>query len=120
MFPGESEQSPEYLPGDVIFRLRTAPHHVFQRVGANLFADLQLTMLEALLGFSKNIVHLDGRVVTVSSQDVVQPFQVKVIHGEGMPKHESYEKGDLHVKLIVKLPQEVSSAQRVLLAQVFS
>ena len=74
----------------------------------NLFTEIKITLKESLLGFEKEIKHLDGRYIKISSDEVVQPFEVKVIHGEGMPVHESYQKGDLHVKFIVVLPYKIT------------
>lgn len=89
-------------------------------MGHNLFTNLNLSLEEAMLGFSRTITHLDGRVITVSSDQVVQPFQVNIITAEGMPKHESYEKGDLHVKYVVTLPRQLSDSQKALVTKMFS
>ena len=95
-FEGESEQHPDYLPGDIIFYLREENHHRFKREQNDLHTSMTLTMKEALLGFNKSIQHMDGRHVTVSSDEPVQPNQVLVIKEEGMPIHNTpAEKGDM-------------------------
>jgi DnaJ-class molecular chaperone len=53
--------------GDLIFTVKQKPHPTFKRVGNNLFFDMHLNLQESLLGFSKTLTHLDGRIVTVKS-----------------------------------------------------
>ena len=64
---------------------------------------------QALLGFTRNLTHLDGHVVPLVRKGVTQPGYVQTIKGEGMPLFErpsSY--GDLFVEYIVVLPTELS------------
>jgi len=53
VFERESEQSPDYTPGDVVFSLRTQRHNLFTRVGDNLYTNLPIDLKDALLGFRK-------------------------------------------------------------------
>lgn len=65
MLDKEAEQVPDLGRGDLIFTMKQKPHKTFRRVGRNLYADVELTLEEALLGFQRDIVHLDGHVVRV-------------------------------------------------------
>ena len=56
---------PALQPGDVIFVLEPKPHKTFKRVGNDLILDKDITLQEALTGFSFNINHLDDRVLQV-------------------------------------------------------
>lgn len=121
VFPRESEQSPDYMPGDVIFTLRQRPHHTFRREGNDLHTDLTISLKEAILGFSKRIRHLDDHYTEVSSNEIIQPFQVKKIAGQGMPIHGVPSQfGDLYVRFIVELPKKLSQSDRELLEKVFA
>ena len=72
-----------------------------------------LTFLsQALLGFERNITHLDGHIVQLKRNGVTQPGFVQVIQGEGMPIYESTGYGDLYVEYNVILPSELSSEMR--------
>lgn len=68
--------------------------------------NLDISLEEALLGYDKTINHLDGHSVRLRSNtnEIVQPFSVKIIRGEGMPIRGTGEFGDLHVKMIVTFP----------------
>jgi DnaJ-class molecular chaperone len=66
---------------------------------------------EALLGFEREITHLDDRKITVKRGIVTQPGDIIIIRGEGMPAHQSSEKGDLFVKVDIKFPQILTEKQ---------
>ena len=121
VFPRESEQHPDYVPGDVIFVLRLQPHSVFKRIGNNLYSDLKISLKDSILGFKKQIRHLDDHYTQIESNSIVEPFSVKIIKEEGMPVHNfPYQKGDLHVKYIIKLPTKLSDKDKDLLRKLFS
>eukprot|EP00828_Plagiopyla_frontata_P020265 TRINITY_DN2588_c0_g1_i8.p2 TRINITY_DN2588_c0_g1~~TRINITY_DN2588_c0_g1_i8.p2 ORF type:complete len:185 (-),score=37.79 TRINITY_DN2588_c0_g1_i8:75-629(-) len=123
VFERESEQSPDYIPGDVIFQLRTQPHSYFNRIGDNLYIDQRISLKESILGFKKQLKHLDNHYVQIESEenDIIQPFQVKILKEEGMPVHKyPSQKGDLHTKFIVNLPTRLSSEDKDLLKQIFA
>jgi len=52
-----------------------------------LHLTLEITLKDALLGFTTIIDHLDDHEVEISETQVVSPGQVRKIKGEGMPVH---------------------------------
>jgi len=123
VFERESEQHPDYTPGDVIFTLRQQPHSRFKRIGNTLFYDCQLDLKEAILGFKKTVKHLDDHYTEISAKpnEVIQPFSVKIIKGEGMPVHnDPGTYGDMHVKFNVKLPKKLSDKDKELIKKIFA
>jgi DnaJ-related protein SCJ1 len=108
----EADQSPDEIPGDVIFTVSTAPHPIFTRKGNDLEASFNLTLREALLGFEKKLTHLDGHEVEIDEPSVVQFNQQYVIKDEGLPIHHvPSEKGTLTVTYKVILPESLTEAQ---------
>jgi len=109
---GEADQSPDdERPGDIIFELVEAEHAVFDRAGADLHAELEISLSEALTGFSRvGVVHLDGRGIQLDVQQpegrVLRPEQVLKIRGEGMPLKRSDAKGDLYLTIKVVFPED--------------
>lgn len=71
-----------------------------------------ISLKEALLGFEKRIKHLDDHEVPVSRGTVSQPGDIIRIRGEGMPVHQTSERGDLYVKLEIKFPDILTETQR--------
>ncbi|CAG9311634.1 unnamed protein product [Blepharisma stoltei] len=120
IFPGQSEQSPDWFPGDIIFVLKLKPHTRFERKGNDLSTSIRLTLKEALLGYSKQISHLDGHVVQIDYTGVTQPESVRIIKGEGMPHQDvPSNKGNLHVRFIVDLPGKLTPDQENTIKQLF-
>ena len=112
-FERASEQRPGFIPGDVIMVLRQRSHRTFERKGDDLFHTMTLTLAEALTGFKKTIMHLDGHEVTVKSDKVTQYGDVRIIEDEGMPVHNFPSQfGKLHVKFVVKFPSSFSPSQK--------
>lgn len=113
-FPRAGDQVPDIdtTPGDVIFTLHTVPHAQFTRRGNDLYMIQPITLLEALVGFTKTFAHLDGHIVTLTRNRVTQPNFVDKILDEGMPHHNfPSEFGALFVEYTVILPSKVTSAQ---------
>ena len=111
MLEGEADQIPDQVPGNIIFELVEAPHSIFRRLGADLSADLEVTLAEALCGFSKIAVkHLDGRGLNINHSypqgRILRPGQILKITGEGMPHKKSELKGDLYLRVVVKFPED--------------
>ncbi|CAG9315644.1 unnamed protein product [Blepharisma stoltei] len=120
VFPGQSEQSPDWFPGDIIFVLKLKNHARFERRGNDLVTSIRLTLKEALLGYSKQISHLDGHVVQIDFTGVTQPESVRIIKGEGMPHQDvPSNKGNLHVRFIVDLPGKLTLDQENTVRQLF-
>ncbi|GAV82536.1 DnaJ domain-containing protein/DnaJ_C domain-containing protein [Cephalotus follicularis] len=99
-------------PGDLKFRIRTAPHDRFRREGNDLHATVTITLLQALVGFEKTIKHLDEHLVDIGSKGITKPKEVRKLKGEGMPLHFSNKKGDLYVTFEVLFPLKLTDEQK--------
>lgn len=109
-FSGEADEIPGTLPGDVIIVVQQKEHERFKRKGADLVETMDLTLSEALCGFTKVITHLDGRTlrVKVAPGEVTPHQNVKMINNEGMPYHGSpFTKGRLFLVFSVKFPKKL-------------
>ena len=108
---GEADQSPGQEPGDLIFVLEEKEHDIFKRSGADLTANIEITLAEALCGFSRTVIKtLDGRGLHVDHQKplggVLKPMQVIKIANEGMPIKKSDRKGNLYLIVDVRFPKD--------------
>jgi len=112
-FENEGDEQPDAVPGDLIFKIATEPHKRFVRQGDNLHTKMNITLLEALVGFSKSFKHLDGHRVTIERSEVTIPGFVQRVPEEGMPRHNfASEKGDLFVEFWVLFPESVTEDQK--------
>jgi len=120
-FSGEGDQEPNVIPGDVIILLAQEEHKIFTRDGADLMMQKEITLVEALCGFTFTVTHLDGRILLVKSipGEVIKPGDVREIPNEGMPIHKRpFDKGSLIVKFSVKFPDSISAEQAQALTKV--
>lgn len=105
---GEADQVPDQTPGDIVFTLVEEDHEIFQRAGDDLSAELNISLSEALTGFSRVVLkHLDGRGIHLNHPQgkVLKPGQILKIAGEGMPLKKSDLKGDLYLVVKIEFPE---------------
>lgn len=71
-----ADEHPDADAGDVVFVLKQQEHAVFKRKGADLFIERNISLVEALCGFSLELVHLDGRklLIKTSPGEIVRPM----------------------------------------------
>lgn len=62
--------------------------------GDDLALEVSIPLVDALVGFSTKIGHLDGHKVPISTKGVTRPGDVLTLAGEGMPRAPARESGD--------------------------
>ncbi|KAH9928309.1 DnaJ-domain-containing protein [Fomitopsis serialis] len=110
----EGDESPDYEPGDIVLRIKSRKTQgSWRRKESALYWKETIGVDEALLGFERNLTHLDGHVVQIKRDVVTQPGFVEVVDGEGMPTPEhEHSHGNLYVEYTVVLPTEVSPEKK--------
>lgn len=77
VYEGEGDESPDFEPGDVVLRVsskkRGEGEEGWKRKEANLYWTEIIGVDDALLGFKRNITHLDGKPVEIKRTGVTQP-----------------------------------------------
>ncbi|KAJ3734291.1 hypothetical protein DFJ43DRAFT_1130897 [Lentinula guzmanii] len=121
VFEGEGDESPDWEAGDVILRVRSRRDKGgWRRKESSLYWRETIGIDEALLGFDRNLTHLDGHEVRLIRKGPTQPGFVQKIEGEGMPLFDNHNlHGDLFVEYNVVLPIELSQQQRRKLSEAF-
>jgi len=126
-FTGEGNQLPDHANGDVLFVLKMKPHPRFQRGSgrtrggrdeSDLMMELNISLLQALTGFTLPVTHLDGRLLLLKSQpqQIIKPGDVKEVPGEGMPTYKRpFDKGLLILKFNIVFPTTIAPEQVQLL-----
>ncbi|EPE04273.1 hypothetical protein F503_01277 [Ophiostoma piceae UAMH 11346] len=105
---GEADQLPDQIPGDIVFTLVEEPHEIFSRAGDDLTAELDITLAEALTGFSRVVLkHLDGRGIHIDHPrgKILHPGEFLKVVGEGMPRKRGDDKGDLYLHVKIQFPE---------------
>ena len=96
------------IAGDLYVKIHIAPHATFRREGRNLIMDLDIKLTDALLGAEYTIRLLDTSTITLKIPQGISVGEVLRVRGKGIPIDRS-RKGDLLVKLNIKLPKNLSS-----------
>ncbi len=113
-FTGESDEFPEYEPGDVVVEIQVEKHKKFVRKGADLVYTADITLVEALCGYELVIEHLDKRKILIKNKlgEVVKPGVLKTIKELGMPFFEQpFRHGNLYINFEFVFPSSVDQNQ---------
>jgi DnaJ-related protein SCJ1 len=74
VFEGEGDENPDWEPGDVVLRVRSKKEKGgWRRKESSLYWKETIGVDEALLGFERNLTHLDGHIVQLKRNGVTQP-----------------------------------------------
>lgn len=99
--------------GDLYIKINVAPHPIFKREGNDLVMDLNLKLSDALLGTKYPIKTLDGDI-EVTIPEGVGINEILRVKGKGVPNART-KRGDLLIKLNIKLPSKISRKARELI-----
>ena len=102
---GKGEPGPNGgKPGDLYLIIHVKPHPLLRRDGNDLHMEIPVTVREAIAGGSITVPTLDG-LIKLKVPPKSQNGQILKVKGKGAVKAKSKERGDLMVKLLVKVPQ---------------
>lgn len=119
---GEGNHEPGKQISDLNMKVDIQPHPVFTRVGADLVLNKEITLKEALLGYSFDVKYLDGSTLTISSSpgETVNNGETKYIAGMGLPffrDPSGHKRGNLLINFKVKMPSKPLSPALLSLIQ---
>ncbi|WP_074408762.1 MULTISPECIES: molecular chaperone DnaJ [Aquimarina] len=106
-----NEASGNGIAGDLLVAIEEQEHPELQREGNNLHYDLYISFSEAVLGASREIDTVSGKV-RIKIEDGVQSGKILRLRGKGIPSLNGYGKGDLLVHVNVWTPKALSKEQR--------
>ena len=98
-------------PADAYVIVETAPDPRFIRRGADLWHSEEIDVPDAVLGTTRQVATLDGRV-SITIAPGTQPGTTLRIAGKGLPHFASNGMGDLHIALAVRIPEHVTDRDR--------
>lgn len=99
------------IDGDLIVVIEEIKHDTLKREGTNLHYDLYVNYSEAVLGDSKNIDTVSGKV-KIKIEPGTQSGKILRLRGKGLPSIDHYGNGDLLVHVNVWTPQSLSKEQK--------
>ncbi len=115
---GEGEAGTNGTPaGDLYVEINVQQHNLFTRREADLICDIPISFSQASLGAEIEIPSLEGNTVKLKIPAGTQSHQVLRLKGKGMPGVRSSRHGDMHIRVIVQVPQKLSARQKELLEE---
>ncbi len=110
---GKGNEAPgkNSIPGDLLVLIEEVQHETIKREGSNLHYDLYINFSEAVLGTSKEIETVTGKV-KIKVDAGTQSGKILRLKGKGLPSIERYGNGDFLIHINVWTPQELTKEQR--------
>ncbi|KJD34971.1 molecular chaperone DnaJ [Tamlana sedimentorum] len=109
---GKGNEAPgNGISGDLIVVIEEETHDKLQREGDNLHYDLYISFPEAVLGTSKEINTVTGKV-RIPIDAGVQSGKILRLRGKGIPSINGYGSGDLLVHVNVWTPKTLNKKQK--------
>jgi molecular chaperone DnaJ len=102
--------------GDLYVTVRVKKHEIFEREENNLFCQITISFIQAAMGATAEIPTLEENEV-LKIPAGTQPGEVFRLKGKGIKSLGGYRKGDLFVKVNVKIPEKLTKEQKALLQQ---
>ena len=101
-------------PGDLYLRIHVAPHPTFKRKGLDIYSDVNVNYIQAILGTKIAVETLSG-AIKMSIPPGTQPGTKLRLKGRGIATDKAT--GDHLVVVKVTLPQKVGERQKKLLQE---
>lgn len=101
--------------GDLYIRILVKKHNIFERRGDDLFASVQISFSQAVLGDEIEVPILEGTKILLKVPAGTESGKTLRISGKGIPHFSGYGRGNLYVELVIKTPKKLSRKQKELL-----
>jgi len=115
--PGQGNAGPNGgPPGDLQVFIHVRPHDIFERQGNDLYCAVSIDFVTAALGGEVVIPTIDGHKISVQIPPGTQNGKLLRVKEEGVPSPNG-RRGDLYIKVFVKVPTRLSRRGRELLEE---
>ncbi len=109
--------------GDLYIRVVVKPHPIFERKGDDLYVSQSISFSQTALGDEIEIPSLDDSAglaqektkILLTIPSGTESGKVFKISGKGIAHFGGYGRGNLYIKLVVKIPKKLTKRQKELL-----
>jgi len=101
-----------------LYKVDVAKHPKFQRSNDDLLVDVEINAVEAMLGVNAILEHLDSAMLQFAIPAGIQPGQIIRLANKGMKNPEADVRGDLLVRINVKIPKGLSDTEKASLKSI--
>lgn len=89
----------------------------FEREGQDLYCAIPISMVQAALGAEITVTSLDEKKIKLKIPAGTQNGKILRVRDEGVPGTANSRKGDLYLKIMVRVPKKMSGKARDLLEE---
>lgn len=115
--PGEGEAGERGAkPGDLYVVVNVAPHDVFERHGDDLYCEVPVGFYQVALGDEIEVETINGKAM-LRIPAGTQSGTVFRLKGKGLPNINNGHKGDMHVRVLVQTPTDLTKEEKQLLRE---
>ncbi|QBD80064.1 J domain-containing protein [Ktedonosporobacter rubrisoli] len=100
--------------GDLFLVISVKPDSVFERKGDDLYIDIDVELVKAMLGGEVTVPTPDGRKLILTIPPETQNSRLFRLAGKGMPRLRNEGHGNLFARVRVVLPMHLSADERAL------
>ena len=97
--------------GDLHVYIRVKNHPIFERRGDDVWCEMPITVVQAMLGDEIVVPTLDGKV-KYTVHEGTQQGDVFKLKGKGIPHIHGRGRGDQYVKMNIEIPKSLNSKQK--------
>jgi curved DNA-binding protein len=108
---------PNIPPGDLIVNIKIINHRFFRREGDSLLLDKTISVWDAILGCKVDIETLENKQLQITVPPGTQPETVLSCRGEGLPNMRTGARGNILIKIKIKIPKHLTSEQELLVSK---
>jgi molecular chaperone DnaJ len=117
--PGQGDAGPNGgAAGDLYVVVHIKAHEYFERDGDDLYCVIPISITQAALGAELDISNVLDKKIRLKIPPGTQEGKVFRLRGEGMPVAGAHHRGDMYVRIIVRVPTHLSSRAKTLLKEI--
>lgn len=113
---GQGSQGYDVSRGDLYLVVKVLPHKLFERKGDDLYVEVPVPLVTAVLGGEIQVPTLKGKVMLKVPPET-QNGKLFRLAGQGMPHLNNSSHGDLFARVKVVLPTKLAPQERQLFEQ---
>ncbi|MSU75670.1 MAG: molecular chaperone DnaJ [Candidatus Magasanikbacteria bacterium] len=102
--------------GDLYAAVRIKPSKIFHREGFDVYTDVEINFVQAVLGDHITVETIDGEL-TVAVPEGTESGQLIRLRGKGIPHLQGSGRGDHYLRVKIRVPKKVSKQARKLLEE---
>jgi DnaJ-class molecular chaperone len=103
--------------GDLFLVITVKPDPLFERKGDELYVDVEVELVKAMLGGEVAVPTPDGRKLLLTIPPETQNNRLFRLAGKGMPRLRGEGSGNLFARVKVILPMQLTAEERTLFEQ---